>query len=450
MTDDESPLDGYRQRAQLLAELGRHDEATEELGFALALAPTDPAALTLLARLHLAAGRPGEAVAAADAAIAPPRPDTPPPPGPPHPPGPPGPAVSSASPVPPDPAAPPGPADRSDGPAPAGPTGSWAAPGQAGPPTSPDPSGPSPDRPAPPPGSDQPGTPSFPGPAGAPAPAGPSGGSGPPGAAGARVPTAALVVRAIALADLGEYAESARTADRILAAGPGDAYAQRSAAAILAEARNGQPALNAAWRGVELAPDEPQAHLVLALVAGRLELFDLAERAYREALRLDPELAEARHDPGVLRLERRRWVLALEQVAALAPVQPARAEKLPLWAGLRRLVLIGSGWSLVASLLLAFLAVGGAGASRVVAVLAAAGGALLAWRLSRQVPELGRVVLPALRREDRALAFAVYAVPAGPALLLLFALVGSPWPLVLAIAVAVPATLVAATRAGVA
>ncbi|OWV09890.1 hypothetical protein B5D80_08620 [Micromonospora wenchangensis] len=446
MTDDESPLDGYRQRAQLLAELGRHDEATEELGFALALAPTDPAALTLLARLHLAAGRPGEAVAAADAAIAPPRPDPPQLSGPPHPPAPPGPVA------PPGPGGSSRPADPSGAPAPAGPAGGWAAPGQPGPPTSPDPSGSSPDRPTPPVGSDRPGTPAFSGPAGvpgAPTPAGPAGGAGASGAAGARVPTAALVVRAIALADLGEYAESARTADRILAAGPGDAYAQRSAAAILAEARNGQPALNAAWRGVELAPDEPQAHLVLALVAGRLELFDLAERAYREALRLDPELAEARHDPGVLRLERRRWVLALEQVAALAPVQPARAEKLPLWAGLRRLVLIGSGWSLVASLLLAFLAAGGAGASRVVAVLAAAGGALLAWRLSRRVPELGRVVLPALRREDRALAFAVYAVPAGPALLLLFALVGSPWPLVLAIALAVPATLVAATRAGV-
>lgn len=130
-------------------------------------------------------------------------------------------------------------------------------------------------------------------------------------------------------------------------------------------------------------------------------------------------------------------------------MHPTRAEKVPVWAGLRRLVLIGCGWSLVTSLLLAVLAAGGAGASRLVAVLAAAGGGLLAWRLASQVPELGRVVLPVLRREDRPLAFAVYAVPAGPALLLLFALVGSPWPLVAAIAVAVPATLVAGTRAGV-
>ncbi|MEV6798676.1 tetratricopeptide repeat protein [Micromonospora rifamycinica] len=403
MTDDESTLDGYRQRSQLLAELGRYDEAAEELGFALALAPADPSALTLLARLHLAAGRPGAAIAAADAAIG----------------GPPDPPTAFTPPAPPAPSGSPTPSAPSVPSAPSEPPGSSGAPRPVGPP------GPPSSRPGPP------------------------AGSGPPGEAAAVVPTAALVVRAIALADLGEYAESARTADRILAAGPADAYAQRSAAAILAEARNGQPALNAAWRGVELAPDEPQAHLVLALVAGRLELFDLAERAYREALRLDPELAGARDDPGVLRLERRRWVLALEQVAALAPVHPTRAEKVPIWAGLRRLVLIGCGWSLVASLLLAVLAAGGAGASRLVAVLAAAGGGLLAWRLARQVPELGRVVLPVLRREDRPLAFAVYAVPAGPALLLLFALVGSPWPLVAAIAVAVPATLVAATRVGV-
>ncbi|WFE62657.1 tetratricopeptide repeat protein [Micromonospora sp. WMMD714] len=412
MTDDESTLDGYRQRSQLLAELGRYDEAAEELGFALALAPADPSALTLLARLHLAAGRPGAAVAAADAAIGGP-PDPPEAPAAFAPPPPSGSPISSA------PSAPPSPSGSPIPPVPSEPPGSPGGSQPVGPP------GPPSSRP------------------------GPAVGSGPPGEAPAVVPTAALVIRAIALADLGEYAESARTADRILAAGPTDAYAQRSAAAILAEARNGQPALDAAWRGVELAPDEPQAHLVLALVAGRLELFDLAERAYREALRLDPELAGARDDPGVLRLERRRWVLALEQVAALAPVHPARAEKVPVWAGLRRLVLIGCGWSLVASLLVAVLAAGGAGASRLVAVLAAAGGGLLAWRLARQVPGLGRVVLPVLRREDRPLAFAVYAVPAGPALLLLFALVGSPWPLVAAITVAVPATMVAGTRAGV-
>ncbi|MEH0841339.1 tetratricopeptide repeat protein [Micromonospora sp. CPCC 205711] len=331
---ERSAADGYRDRAQLLAELGRYDEAAEELAAGIVAQPGDGAALTLLARVQLAAGRPREALAAADSASA-------------------------------------------------------AAPGAVPP----------------------------------------------------------LVARGFALTDLGEYAEAAGTADRILAVAPADAYAQRAGAALLAEARNGQPALNAAWRGVELAPDEPQAHLVLALVAGRLDLFDLAERAYREALRLDPELAGAEDDPGVLRLERRRWAEALAQVAALAPIRPEGSGTLGVGEGIRRLVLVGGGWSLVASLLSAVLAGGGAGASRVFAGLAAAGGALLLWRLAGRVPELTRTVLPALRREDRSLALAVYAVAAGPALLLLYALVGTPWPLVATIAVVAAAELAFLSRA---
>ncbi|MEV0805580.1 tetratricopeptide repeat protein [Micromonospora sp. NPDC050200] len=333
MTGEEPDLDGCRQRAQLLAELGRYDEAVEELGFALALDPTDAVALALLARVHLVAGRPAEALTAADAA-----------------------------------------------------------------------------------------------------------------SAGAPTAVAPLVLRGFALADLEEYAESARTADRILAVGPTDAYAQRGAAGILAEARNGQSALNAAWRGVELAPDEPQAHLVLALVAGRLELFDLAERAYREALRLDPELAEARQDPGVIRLERRRWAEALEQVAALASVNPGRAAGLPVTAGIRRVVLLGGAWTLVGSLVVAALAPGGAGLARAVAVLAAVAGALAVWRLATRVAGLRRDVLPDLWRTDRPLALAVYGVAAGPALLLLHTLVGTPWPLVAAIAVTTAAVLAVLTR----
>ena len=63
-----------------------------------------------------------------------------------------------------------------------------------------------------------------------------------------------LVARGMALADLERYGEAAGHRRPDPRARPDDAYAQRSAAAILAEARNGQPALNAAWRGVELAP----------------------------------------------------------------------------------------------------------------------------------------------------------------------------------------------------
>ncbi|WBB78899.1 tetratricopeptide repeat protein [Micromonospora sp. WMMD882] len=347
-TPGPEPTESYLQRAQLLAELGRYDEAAGELTHVLARDPAHVPASTMLARLHLAADRPAAALDAAQTAVA-------------------------------------------------------AAPGTVEP----------------------------------------------------------LVTRALALIDLREFAPAARTADEILALGPDDAYAQRSAAAILAEARNGQPALNAAWRGVELAPEQPQAHLVLGLVAARLGLFSLAERAYAEALRLDPELAEARHDIGVLRLEQRRYAEALEHLAEAAaigprPVEPGRDgagqggparidPRRTISGELRRLIAYGAGWCLVATVTVACLAASG-GWSRVFAAVAALGAALVVWRYAAKLPGLTRTVLPELLRTDRTLALAVYAVVAAPALILLYALVGTPWPLVLAIVLAAIAELAAFSR----
>ncbi|WP_174531445.1 tetratricopeptide repeat protein, partial [Micromonospora maritima] len=273
---DQSAADGYLQRAHLLAELGRYDEGIDELTALIAAQPAHLEALTMLARMQLAADRPAEALAATETALTA-APDT--------------------------------------------------------------------------------------------------------------VP--ALVARGLALLDLERWKAAAATADGILALGPADAYAQRSAAAILSASRNGQAALDAAWRGVELAPDEPEAHLVLGLVAVRLELFDLAERAYREALRLDPELTGARQDTGVVRLERRRYAATLEdltEVVDLTParVDPARTED----AGLRRLLLSAAGWSLGAAVLVAVLAPASPGASRLLAVLAAVGAGLLFGRPAARLPGL--------------------------------------------------------------
>jgi hypothetical protein len=53
--------------------------------------------------------------------------------------------------------------------------------------------------------------------------------------------------------------------------------------------------------------------------------------------------------------------------------------------------------------------------------------------LATRLPGRPMAVLPPLMRADRALAVAVYAVVAGPPLVLLFAVVASPWPLVLAV-----------------
>ena len=119
----------------------------------------------------------------------------------------------------------------------------------------------------------------------------------------------------MALADSSRYADAAQVATEMLRRWPDDPYAQRTGAALLSEARNGQEALNAAWNGVRVAPSEAEAHLVLALVAARLRLFDLAQRAYGEALDLDADVGIAQHDVGIVRLERRRWARALEGIA---------------------------------------------------------------------------------------------------------------------------------------
>lgn len=338
--------DDYLQRADLMAELGRYDDAVAELGFAITLDQASVRAWTMLARVQVVAGRPEEALTAADTAV----------------------AVSTAT------AAIPGAALD------------WAAP---------------------------------------------------------------LAARGLALVDLRRFREAAEVADELLTRGPSDAYAQRSAAGILADARNGQPALNAAWRAVELAPQEAQGHLVLGMVAARLDLFDLAERAYQEALRLDPTLDEAGNDVGQTRLERRRWARALEEVAATVSVQPVRVNSVrSVGESLLRLVMYGAGYSIVAAVLVAYLAAVSPGASRAWAVLLAAGGGVLVWRFASKVPGLFRTTLPVLMNQDRTLALSVYAALAGPAFILLYALIGTPWPLVLAIVATAVAELAVLRRYG--
>lgn len=201
-SEPETTPEEYRQRALLFADLGRYDEAAGEIAAGLSAAPEDPALLATLARIHLAADQPAEALVAADRAV------------------------------------------------------------QAGP---------------------------------------------------GEINT--LVVRAMALADNRRFGDAAAVATEILRRWPQDPYAQRTGAALLSESRNGQEALNAAWNGVRVAPTDAESHLVLAVVAARLRLFDLAQRAYSEALDLNEAIGEAQSDVGIVRLERRRWALALEALA---------------------------------------------------------------------------------------------------------------------------------------
>src|SRR4051812_34165731 len=66
--DPEPTPEEYRQRALLLADLGRYDEAAGEIADGLRAAPDESSLLATLARIHLAAEQPAEALTAADRA----------------------------------------------------------------------------------------------------------------------------------------------------------------------------------------------------------------------------------------------------------------------------------------------------------------------------------------------------------------------------------------------
>jgi tetratricopeptide (TPR) repeat protein len=335
----------HRQRALLLADLGRYDEAADEIAAGLTAEPREVNLLATLARIHLIADQPAEALAAADRA-------------------------ATADP-------------------------------QALP---------------------------------------------------------ALVVRAMALVDSHRYADAARIAAEILRDWPDDPYAQRTGAALLSESRNGQEALNAAWNGVRVAPAEAEAHLVLAVVAARLRLFDLAQRAYGEALDLDATIGDAARATGIVRFERRRWARAIEDLAEEAslsapapPAEPASPEapaapappsaSLPTGpvldtseesaAAVRETVGYGAGGVVIAAVLTAAMTLISAGISRVWAGLIGVlvFGAVVFWFRGR-LPEPAGVVLRRLRASDRRLAVAVHLTFAAPLFLLAYAVVGGPVPLV--------------------
>ncbi|RAK37794.1 hypothetical protein B0I29_10660 [Actinoplanes lutulentus] len=347
--EPETTPEEHRQRAFLLADLGRYDEAAEEIAAGLSSAPQEAKLLTTLATIHLAAEQPDQALAAADRA-------------------------ASATP--------------------------------------------------------------------------PALGS--------------LVVRAMALTDCRRFGDAARIAEAILRDHPTDPYAQRTGAALLSEARNGQEALNAAWNGVRVAPAEAEAHLVLAVVAARLRLFDLAQKAYAEALELDSTIGDAASEVGIVRFERRRWARALEDLAEEAslgvppevpetletpetpealerPKKVEKTEPAPVARPFRQVldvsqesadavretVQYAAAGTLVVSVLTAAMTLVNAGISRVwagmIGVLVF--GAVVIWFSSR-LPEPGGVVLRRLRSSNRRLAIAAYLSFVAPLFLLVYAGLG--------------------------
>jgi hypothetical protein len=113
----------------------------------------------------------------------------------------------------------------------------------------------------------------------------------------------------------------------------------------------------------------------------------------------------------------------------------------------RQAVLYGATGTLIAAMLTTLMTVTSPGASRVWAGMI---GAILIvagpiW-LSRRLTEPMSSALSRLRTQDRRLATAIYATSAAQLLILIYAVIGGPIPLIAAIAVSATADALALTR----
>lgn len=129
----------------------------------------------------------------------------------------------------------------------------------------------------------------------------------------------AMITRGYALADAGRREEALQAAASLLDLNRTSWRHHIHYALITRRAGAGQPALDAAWNAVNLAPEEPRTHLALAAIADNLGMDDLARRSRQAAADLDPEGTESSPAsrlafdigaslPPEARRARRRWV----------------------------------------------------------------------------------------------------------------------------------------------
>jgi len=129
----------------------------------------------------------------------------------------------------------------------------------------------------------------------------------------------AMITRGYALADTGRRDEALQAAASMLELDRHSWQHHVHYALITRRAGAAQPALDAAWNAVNLAPEQPRTHLALAAIAESLDMDDLAKRSRRAAEELEPDRVAGTDDvlqgfspgdrlPPEARRVPRRWV----------------------------------------------------------------------------------------------------------------------------------------------
>lgn len=113
------------------------------------------------------------------------------------------------------------------------------------------------------------------------------------------------VIASVALLKLGRTEEALERARRAVTADPHDFAAVSLLARMLSVAGLHDQAQAVAADAVDLAPDQPEAHLITGAVAAAAGKRDVARASFREVLALDPANGAAHHELARLRLRRK-------------------------------------------------------------------------------------------------------------------------------------------------
>lgn len=220
----------------------------------------------------------------------------------------------------------------------------------------------------------------------------------------------ALRLRALALSKLGRHAEAEEAALAAVRLDPEDFANHHTVAHVLHDFTNGRRlmpaelmrARNAALRSVELAPNEPAAHLISGLTAGAVGQRDVERACYEEALRLDPSNAMAMNNLAAMDADRARLGSAAKRIVAGLRMDPQEEMLRRNLDGIAlRLIRRVFNVMLLSGVLIfvVFAVSEGAWLPRaVVGVLSICGYALVAWLTLRHLPQGARRHLRGLFR----------------------------------------------------
>ncbi len=131
-------------------------------------------------------------------------------------------------------------------------------------------------------------------------------------------------LRSVALGELGNKKESLKSAEEAVRLAPDEPSALQRFANALLRCGKMEEAKSIAEKILEIAPDSENSHLTAGSVYLDLQYYQLAEKHYREALRINPLSYNAQNNLGIVAVRRDgKSVNAVEYFAEAVRIEPA-------------------------------------------------------------------------------------------------------------------------------